>query len=302
MDGIVSFLDIVTSYVNATLEALPGIAIGLSALALFWWLGGFARGAASALAARATSDTNLIKLAGSLTRTGFIVFGALVGSAIVFPGFGAGDIVGVLGLTSVAVGFAFKDVFQNFLAGILILARRPFLIGDQVRIGEVSGEVEEISFRNTAIRAFDAQLVLVPNAQLFTDVVTVVDEHSSRRSTLMTGVSYDADLREAKRVILRALTDCERVHAEPEPGVFVQAHGDHAVAMEVLFWHGSTVMEARVALDEVALRVKEALDDAGIGIPFPQRTLHLGGALESALAHPRLGGTARGAMSEVRMD
>lgn len=93
-----------------------------------------------------------------------MLLGFLIAAVIVFPTFNPGDLVAGLGLTSVALGFAFKDVLQNFFAGLLILWRRPFVVGDQIKVREYEGTVEEINVRSTRIKTYDGERAIIPNA------------------------------------------------------------------------------------------------------------------------------------------
>jgi small-conductance mechanosensitive channel len=116
---------------------------------------------------------NLDLVLGRLAQWAIIFLGILVAVTIVFPTFSPGDLITVLGVGGVAIGFAFKDIFQNFLAGILILLTEPFRVGDQIIVGDYEGTVQEIQTRATFIRTYDGRRVVIPNADLFTDKVLV---------------------------------------------------------------------------------------------------------------------------------
>ena len=179
----------------------------------------------------------------------------------------------MLGLGSVAVGFAFKDIFENFLAGILIMLRKQMRIGDVIACEDVEGRVEMISLRDTHLRHLSGEIVIVPNAYLFKNPVTVVTQRPIRRHTVDVGVAYDVDLEAARDVILEAVKGCDSVAADQKVEVYAKEFGDSSINFLVRWWAGSKPVDAHVSRDQVVRAIKRALDDAGMEIPFPYRTL-----------------------------
>lgn len=285
--NIVSVMDIVTDYANSALKMLPDLLSALVVFVVFWFLAKLVRAVVSRIVRRTMDDHSLRSLFSSTAWISVVLAGTFISAAIVFPGLDAGTLVSVLGLSSVAVGFAFKEIFQDFFSGVLILLRRPFRIGDQIVVGAdgIDGHVEDIGFRHTTVKTYSNQLILVPNSRVFTNPITVRTALKMRRSAFFTGIAYDEDIEKARGVIQGAVDACESVHKEPRSGVYVNAHDDNAITFEVLYWHDAPVMKERIAKDEVATKIKVALDDAGISIPFPQRTLHVDGGTIDALAH-----------------
>jgi small-conductance mechanosensitive channel len=275
-DQLTSIYDIFTGFLNDALSILPEFITALVVLVAFIVAGRLSRRGARKVAGKVFDDPSLQSLTATITSTVFIVVGLFVSAALLFPGLEAGDLVGVLGLSSVAVGFAFKDIFQNFLAGVLILSRRPFKIGDQIETNSFEGTVEDISFRSTELITFDGEKVVIPNSSIFTNPVTVQTARPLRRSRFSTGIGYDHDIETARQVIIDAVGRCDLVETEPGPTVRVTEHGSSSVNFDVLFWTKSDQSSGNNAKDQVATAVKYALDDAGIEIPFPQQTLHLG--------------------------
>ena len=137
------------------------------------------------------------------------------------PGFSLGDIVATLGIGSVAVGFAFQDIFKNFLAGIILLVEEPFRIGDEVEINDYQGKVENISIRTTKIRTYTGEKVLLPNSTVFTDAVKVVTAYPSRRTDLAVGVDYNSSLPEATRILEQTIKSVAGVIEDPAPEIDV---------------------------------------------------------------------------------
>lgn len=290
-DQIVGLYEVLTEYANSAIKVLPSIVMAIVVLILFVILSRVGKNVVRRIASRFVDDRTLQSLFGTLTATIIIAVGLFAAAAIVFPGLEAGDLVSVLGLSSVAVGFAFKDIFQNFLAGVLILSRRPFRLGDQIRTGEHEGTVDEISFRNTVITTYDGERVIIPNSDIFSNPVKVRTANDTRRSEFITGISYGDSIAEAREVIRKALGEIEAISSEPEPTVRAWEHGSDSVNLQVRYWTKSSMADVVGVRGEVAEKVKDALDEAGITIPFPQRTLHFPEPLTTAQSGER---TAQG--------
>ena len=216
---------------------------------------------------------SLRDLAEQLTRIGLWTLGLLVSAVIMFPGITPSKVLTVLGLGSVAIGFAFKDIFENFFAGVLILWRYPFDRGDFVACGEIKGCVEEITIRNTMIRRLDGELAVVPNATLFKETVDVLTNQKFRRVQITAGVAYGEDIDRSRKVIEKAVGGCVTVEKDRLPEVFAYEFADSSVNFEVTWWTGSRPADIRRSRDEVVAAIKRALDEADIEIPFPYRTL-----------------------------
>lgn len=184
--------------------------------------------------ARGRCDFGL--LLGGFARWAVLLFGLLWVAAIVFPSVKPADVLATLGVGSVAVGFAFKDILQNWLSGLLILYRRPFRQGDQIRSGEFEGTVEHIEARATLLRTYDGQRVVIPNADIYTRSVTVRTAFPLSRSEYDVGVGYGDDPERACRVILDALRGTEGVARDPAPEAYPWSFDPSSVAIKVFWW------------------------------------------------------------------
>ena len=201
------------------------------------------------------------------------IIGLLTAAVIVFPGMTPAKVLTVLGLSSVAIGFAFKDIFENFFAGILILWRYPLDKGDFISVEGKTGKVEDITVRNTMLRQADGQLLVLPNSLLFKNPVDVITSRSTRRQTVICGVAYGEDVDRSREVIREAVDSCKSVSGAGDVQIFAREFADSSINFEITWWTGSTLLEERESRDEVVAAVKRALDNAGIEIPFPYRTL-----------------------------
>jgi len=255
------------------LERLPYLVLGLVAVAIFYLIGRLLRRGAHSAGARTRLDPRLANLFGTLAVVLLTVLGVFVAGVIVFPTFKPGDLVTGLGISSVAIGFAFKDILQNFFAGILILFRKPFVVGDQIRFKEFEGTVEDINTRSTRVKTYDGELVIIPNGDIYTSSMIVRTAYPTRRVKFTVGIGYPDTIETARTAILRVVSSAEGVLKDPGPWAYVEELAGSSVNFTVYFWtdaHQATLLRTR---DRVATAIKLALDDAGIDMPFPHTVL-----------------------------
>ncbi|KCZ62711.1 hypothetical protein L53_11470 [Hyphomonas sp. L-53-1-40] len=263
----------VESMASAFFKSLPNLTIALAILVVTLIAGRVVRAIVSAAMTRAHVRDALITLARNLISIAAWIVGVAIAMTVIFPSVSPSDIIAGLGLTSVAIGFAFKDVFENFLAGVIILGREKLRIGDVIECEDVYGRVENILIRETHVRETDGELVIVPNSYLFKNPVNIETDRGLKRQELVVGVDYDTDMRQAKAVLQEALEACETVKQSETKDVQCVSFGGSSIDFKLLWWSGSRPAEQRETYDEVAFAVKDALDEAGITIPFPQSTL-----------------------------
>ena len=254
---------------------LPKLVIAAVVLAITWLAARVISSLIAKAANRANSRPSLVNLMRQLSYMAVWVFGAIVAATIVFPGLNVGNLVATLGLTSIALGFAFKDIIENFLAGVLILWRFPIEIGDWIEVEGTVGKIEHVNVRNTQLRQTDGDLVIIPNATIFKNPVVNLTDLRDRRVIITVGIAYSENVDRGRGVIADAVERCRTVRkAENRPiQVFAQEFADSSINFEVAWWTGSTPLETRKSRDEVVASIKRALDDEGIEIPFPYRTL-----------------------------
>ena len=158
---------------------------------------------------------------------------------IAIPGFTVGQLFSILGVGSVAIGFAFRDILQNFLAGILLLLNQPFRIGDQIIAKDLEGTVEDIQTRATFVRTYDGRRVVVPSTDLFTDLVKVNTAFETRRLEHVIGISYDDDIEKAISVLEEVMRHAPSVMDTPEPDAFVVDFNDSSIDIQLFWWINS---------------------------------------------------------------
>ena len=255
-------------------QSLPQLAFSCVSLLVTWGVSRIVKWAILVLLRRARTRRSLIEVLQMIASVGIWILGILIAMTITFPSMTPAKILTALGLGSVAIGFAFKDVFENFLAGILILLREPFRLGDYVESNGIDGQIEEITVRDTHIRQTDGQLVVMPNALLFKNPVTVRTNKDFRRTTIICGVAYGEDVDHARDVITQAVKKLDSVRDDMrDVQIFAREFNSSSIDFEVTWWTGSRPVDIRASRDQVVAAVKRALDEAGIEIPFPYRTL-----------------------------
>ncbi|MGV3569906.1 MAG: mechanosensitive ion channel family protein [Ramlibacter sp.] len=253
---------------------LPHMLVGLLVFGFFYAVARLVRVAVRRVLGRREALQNAGEVVGRLGFGLILLLGLLVALVIAVPGFTPGQLVNVLGLSSVAIGFAFRDILQNFLAGILLLIAQPFRVGDQIVTGQYEGTVEEIQTRATFLRTYDGRRVVIPNANLFTSPVTVNTAYPARRLEYEVGIGYGDDIAHAKRVMLQVLRGLPEAIDEPAPEALVVRLGESSVDIRLRWWvQPPRQFDTLHALDTVLHAVRDALREAGIDTPFPTRQI-----------------------------
>lgn len=266
-------LETLAEMLHSFIEHLPFLAGGMITLLLTWGLAHLISVCGTRLLRSWDKRNSVKELIVRLLSIVVWVMGLLFTSIVLFPGLTPSKALGGLGLVSIAVGLAFKDIFENFFAGILILWRFPFERGDYIECEGLVGKVERILIRMSYIRETNGELTVVPNSFLFKNPVTILTDKPSRRVMLTTGVAYDVNIDEAIEVISTAMHSCKTLTEEKPVQVFPKAFGSSSIDIEIAWWTESSPLGVRRSTGEVITAVKQALDTAGIEIPFPYRTL-----------------------------
>lgn len=259
---------------RAGIAILPQLLVATIVVAITYLLNLLFRSTIRRLLKKSRMRPSLKNLLELLTTLGIWMLGIMIASIIAFPNLTPTKILAGLGIGSVAIGFAFKDIFENFLAGIIILLRREMRMGDFIECEGMEGNVENILVRETHIRQTDGQLAIIPNSLLFKNPVTIRTDLEERRTTIVCGIAYHEDIDQAREVITKAMKSCPTVIKDSRPiQIFAQEFADSSINFEVTWWTGSKPVDIRRSRDEAITAIKSALDHAGIEIPFPYRTL-----------------------------
>ena len=256
------------------LERLPYMLVALVVFVIFVFIARLVRSTARKMAENNRKHYSLGLVVGRLAY-GFVVFmGLLIALVIAIPGFTPGQLVNILGLSSVAIGFAFRDILQNFLAGILLLLAEPFRINDQIKVGEFEGTVEIIQTRATFIKTYDGRRIVIPNSKLFTDPVTVNTAYDKRRLQYDVGIGYGDDIALAKKIMLDVVRAIPDVLDEPAPDALVVDLASSTVNIRLRWWiEPPRQTDVLSAQDVVLERIKVELTKAGIDLPFDTQVM-----------------------------
>ena len=222
--------------INGFLAKLPEIVLALIIFSIFYFFAKSIKTLLGNVIAQRQRGRYVGLVLGRLAQAFVVVAGLLISLTVVFPTLKAEDLVQLLGISGIAVGFAFRDILQNFLAGILLLLTRPFEIGDQIVVDEFEGTVEDIQTRATTMRTYDGRRIVIPNADLFTKSVTVNTAFDNRRVEYDVGIGNGDDIERAKARTLEAVGSVHEVLQDPPPEVLVYAFGDYSVTLRVRWW------------------------------------------------------------------
>ena len=249
---------------------LPQLILGTVVFVIFVLLARGVRWLVERFSRRYQYARNLGLVTGRLAQAVVLVFGLLVAATVVAPSFHTADLIKVLGIGGIAIGFAFRDILQNFMAGIILLLHEPFRLGDQIKIDDFEGTVEAIESRATIIKTYDARRVVIPNSEVFTKSLTVNTAYDSRRAEHIVGIGYSDDIETAKRLILDALMKVEGVLPDPPPDALATELADFSVQILVRYWVSPPEHQKMLQIqDRVIPAIKETLNQAGIDMPYP---------------------------------
>ncbi|WP_300438074.1 mechanosensitive ion channel family protein [Christiangramia sp.] len=263
------------------LDQLPGIGIGLLIIILGVllgiWLGKFFQRRISAR----TSDPLMSRFLGKAIR--FIVIITAIMLALRAAGLGgiATGILTAAGASAVVLGFAFKDIGENFIAGIILAFNRPFDVEDTVEIGSNFGKVKALEFRYTKLKTFDGKDVYIPNSDVLTEPVTNYTEDGFFRWSFIIGIAYEDNIDGAKKTVMQALRKEPTVIEDKDHQNFVieDELATSTVNLKVFFWVDTTDfrMQALITKGNVVRAVKEALEDNGYYMPADIQEIKLYG-------------------------
>ena len=261
--------------INTAIVMLPNIVLALIVFILFFFAARWLKLLVKRLTRRHRQARNLGMVLGRLAQGTVILIGLFVALSIVIPTFKAGDLVQLLGISGVAIGFAFRDILQNFLAGILILLTEPFRIDDQIVFKDFEGTVENIQTRATTIKTYDGRRIVIPNSELFTNSVTVNTAFDARRIEYDIGIGYGDDIEQAKRLMLEALYSVDEVLKDPAADVLVMELAESSVNIRARWWiEPPRRADDLYSRDKVISAIKQKLYvENGIDLPYPTRQI-----------------------------
>ena len=271
----------VSNYIDPIIEYGPKVLGVLLALFFAWVVASWTeRGVRSALEKR-NFDATLTRFFAKLGRY-LILIGAVLGCLGVF-GIQTASFAAVLAAAAFAVGMAFQGTLGNFAAGIMLLAFRPFKVGDFVEVNGETGTCEHIDLFTCEFRTLDNKKLIIPNGAVFGSTITNYTGYDIRRVDIDVGAEYSADVDATRAALEQAAASIPGMVKDPAPQVFLKGLGDSSVDWQVRIWCKTgdfwDVWQATIQA------CKASLDQAGIGIPFPQQDVHLDESVIKALSN-----------------
>ena len=263
------------NYIDSALEWFRGYGPSvLAALIIFvvgWTVAKVIRGVLRRALNRAGFDETLGVFLSRLAYMLLLAFVVIV--TIQKLGVDTTSFAALIAAGGLAIGLALQSSLSNFASGVMLIALRPFKVGDFIEAGGTSGKVTAIAVFATELVTGDNKKVIIPNSAIASGTITNYSAMDTRRIDLVVGVGYDADLRQARKILENILSDESRVLTEPAPLVAVSNLGESSVDFVVRPWvKAADYWPVTFDLNE---RIKLRLDDEGISIPFPQHDVHV---------------------------
>lgn len=267
-----NYLELVIKTLNKFIQSfialIPNIIIAIGFAVITYFAAKLFSRLVSSLLPRMAIRANLVTISQKLTIILVWFIGILIISAIIFPSVTTANILATLGLTSVAIGFAFKTVFENFISGILLLLREPFSIGDFIQVDSQEGYVHRISVLNTHLRKTDGTRAFVPNSKMFNSTVEVLTDTKLRREKIGCSVDFNADIEKARSAIRNAIERCETVSKEKYIQIYVVSFSSNGIDFEIYWWTKPEPNHIRRSLDEVLTNIRITLQKEKISMTY----------------------------------
>ncbi len=222
------------------------------------------------LMVKAKIDNILINFIASIVSTLLLLF--VVIASLDQLGVDTTSLIALVGAAGLAVGLALQGTLQNLASGVMLIIFRPFNDGDFVEAAGVAGVIETIGIFTTTMRTGDNREIIIPNGEIFGGTITNYSKRSRRRVDMVFGIGYDDDLKKAKEIIHRILSEDSRVLKDPEPTVAVAELADSSVNFNVRPW--CKTEDYWDVYSDTHESIKLTFDAEGISIPYPQMDIH----------------------------
>lgn len=253
------------------LEYSIKLAAAIFILIIGWWVVKLINKAVKGFFKRKDYDETLERFAADLINWGLKII--LFITIVTTLGVKSSSLLAILGAAGLAIGLALQGSLSNFAGGVLILAFKPYKIGDFIQSHGIHGTVKEINIFTTKILTAGNQEAIIPNAKLSNDIITNFNAEPIRKNIMTIGIGYDSDIKQAKNILLNLISAQPQTLKDPEPQVVVANLGDSSVDLSLRFWaKNEDYWELNFYVLEEA---KSQLEAAGISIPFPQREVHV---------------------------
>lgn len=277
-------VDKLHGWLEAIVTMLPNMAVAVLVLLGFVFASRWtSRGVAKALE-HLVSNQQIAALLVKGIRIGIIILGSFIALGILNLDKTVTSLLAGVGILGLALGFAFQDIAANFVSGMLMAVRRPFIVDDLVKVSDFFGRVTAVDLRATRLTQLTGETVIIPNKDVFQNAIVNYTDTSKRRVDLTVGVSYGDDLRRARELAIEAVEAIEARDDSRPVELFYTGFGGSSIDFTVRFWIDDAEQVAFLSARSAAvMTIKESFDTHGISIPFPIRTLDLGGGVVERL-------------------
>jgi len=263
----------INGLLTTIVSRLPHLIAGAIVVALFWLFAILVRKVIMGASRRTRLDLRLQILFSRLVVVFLVVVGIFTALTIIIPSFAFGDFIAGLGLTSLAIGFAAKDILNNLISGVLILWQQPFRIGDYIITKDDEGWVEYIGVRATTLKRSSGEVILIPNGDIYASPFRIRRAGASYPLTMKFNVGYNTNVDRSKRIARDALLASPSVMSEPPPKVVVTDLAAEGIRITANFRINSHENRPLEAYDEAASRVMAALTAEGVEVYPPTKML-----------------------------
>lgn len=228
--------EIFREFWSELLELLPNVVSAIAVIIVFTFIGLIVQRIISIRVRKRWSDDLVAQFMSRLIKWIFVAIGFIIGMH--FVGFGgvASSIIAGAGVSAIIVGFAFKDIAENFLAGFLLAVNRPFKVGDIIETENWKGPVKKLDLRVTHIRTVDGRDIYIPNAMIVKNVLINYTKDGLLRQEFLLGLDTEADLEAARRLIMDYMVGVPVILKDPKPNMLVHEIGESSIVVKVMFW------------------------------------------------------------------
>lgn len=264
-------------WAEALVEMLPNLAVAILIVLFFAILARLAQRFVGRVLERISSNDQIASLAGTTARIATLCLGLFLALGVLELEKTVTSLLAGVGVVGLALGFAFQDIASNFMSGVIMAIRRPFELGETVETGGVMGNVERVNLRATVIRNFGGQLVIIPNKDVLQNPIINYTRSGARRVEIPVGVGYESDLEQVREVAREAMRGLPGIDESEDIDVIYTGFGGSSIDLEVRFWldlhdDQASYLEAKSL---GIMSIKTAFEEAGIGIPYPIRTIQV---------------------------
>lgn len=219
---------------------------------------------------RKLEDSLLANFIGRITRWIFTLIGIIISMDMLGLANFAGGLIAGAGVTALILGFAFKDIGENFLSGIILAFNRPFKVGDIIETQKITGSIISLDLRATTLKTFEGYDVFIPNSMIVNNPLINYNREGMRRFDFIVGIDYDNDVSKARMLILESLKDVKEILHEPPPFVIVSELTSNSTNLKVFFWVNALEAARNLLLikSEVIELTVKAFKEGGVNIPY----------------------------------